>query len=286
MTIRRAMGDGRGALVLLIGLLTPFSFFPSAYAESGYLAQEAQRVWKNRDKPGQTEAAIQLWTQAVRAEPNRGELWVNLSKGLGRSVRHAKTSKERRHYADQARAAAEKAVQISPASAEAFAAYVEALGQWANARKGVRSLSTVRQAVQALQKAIALNPQYAYAHMLLAEFYRQSPRLFSIGDKKKALAHARLAVEWRPGYAIHHLVLARALLDLGKKEEGIAELQKIGTLTAPLDAVPETRADQETALAMLRELGIASVTPSRLEATPPSPQCGEAGGFCSETPQP
>jgi hypothetical protein len=93
-----------------------------------------------------------------------------------------------------------------------------------------------------------------------------------VGDKQKALEEAKLAVEDGPQYAIDHLVLARSFLDFGKKEEGIAQLQIIVNLRPPADAVPETRADQETALAMLKDLGVA------VNAAP----CGQAGGYCSD----
>jgi len=251
-------------------------------AETGFLAGQAQLAWQDRDKPGQTEQAIQLWKQAAQAEPNRAELWIDLSRALGRAVRHAKTLQERQQWADEALAAAQKAVRITPVSAEAYAVYGEALGQWANAHQGIHSLSRVHQAVEALEKAVALNPQYAYAHMLLAEFYRQSPRFFSIGDKTKALEHARLAVEYGPAYAINHLVLAQAYLDKGMKKEGIAELRKIMSLSPPADAIPETRADQETALAMLGSLGLKPAAETKTSSSREPPQCGQAAGYCSE----
>ncbi len=241
----------------------------------------AMHEWSQRDQPGKTEAAIRNWTQALQENPNQPDIYILLARAYGRAVRHAKTSDERQKLADQARSAAEKAVQMSSASAAAYAAYGEALGQWANAHKGLSSLSVVRQAVEALEKAISIDPKYAYAHMLLAEFFRQSPRLFSIGDKKKALAQARMAVEYGPGYAINHLVLARACLDVGQKEEGISELQKIMTLSPPADAIPETRADQETALAMLKDLGVKPLRKTDIQETP-APHCGVAAGFCTE----
>jgi tetratricopeptide (TPR) repeat protein len=237
------------------------------------LEQQAQSAWQDRDKPGQTEKAIRLWTETIRAEPNRADLWIHLAKAQGRAVRHSNSSQERKKWADQARASADHAIRIDRQSAEAYTVYGEALGQWANAHKGFHSLGAVRQAIGALEKAISIDPKHAYAHMLLAEFYRQSPRLFSVGDKKKAFEHAQLAVQYGPGYAINHLVLARADLDLGKKEEGVMELQKVVTLAPPPDAAPETRADQETATVLLRSMGIAPI---------PAP-CGEPGaGACTE----
>ena len=249
---------------------------PCIYAEAGFLAQQAELAWQDRDKPGQTEQAIQLWEQAVRAEPGRGELWVCLTKACGRAVRHSATSAERKRWADRAREYGAQAVQKAPPSSDAYAAYGEALGQWADAHKGVHSLKSVRQAVDVLKKAVELNSRNAYAHMLLASFYRESPGIISVGDKQKALEEAKLAVEYGPQYAIDHLVLARTLLDLGKKEEGIAQLQIIVDLTPPEDAVPETRADQQTARAILKDLGMA------VSSTP----CGQAGGYCSDQEHP
>jgi tetratricopeptide (TPR) repeat protein len=246
------------------------------HAETGFLSQQAELAWQDRDKPGQTEQAIQLWEQAVKAEPGRGELWVRLTKACGRAVRHSATSDERKRWADRAREYGAQAVRKAPQSSDAYAAYGEALGQWADAHKGVHSLKLVRQAVEALKKAIALNPGNAYAHMLLASFYRESPPLISVGDKQKALAEAALAVQYGPQYAINHLVLAKSYLDIGKRDEGIAQLQIILAMTPPQDAAPETRADQETAQAILKDLGV------QISSTP----CGQAGGYCSEQEHP
>jgi len=247
---------------------------PSFLQGESAIEQQAKYAWASREEPGRTEDAIRLWTQAVAAEPERLDLRISLAKVLGRGVRHAPDAKQQKIWADQARAAAEEAVRLGPKSADAYTIYGEALGQWADVNKGVHSLSSVRKAVSSLQIAIGLDPRHAYAHMLLAEFYRQTPRLISVGNKEKALAQAKLAVEYGPEYAINHLVLARAFLDLGKHDEAITELQKILALSAPEDAIPETHADQETAQTMLHSLGV----------NPPQPACGESGAACVEHP--
>ena len=124
-------------------------------------------------------------------------------------------------------------------------------------------------AVEALKLAVTLKPENAYAHMLLASFYREAPGVISVGDKAKAYEHAKLAVLYGPQYAINHLVLARVELDRGEKDEAIKELQLTIALPPPADAVPETRADQDAAQKQLQELGV-------------TPACGQEGGFCSE----
>lgn len=265
----RNISGRHGGLPLQFLWIVPL-LFGYLHAE-GNLEQQAQAAWQERDKPGQTEQAIRNWEQTAQAEPERADLWISLAKAMGRAVRHSKTSKERRDWADRARAAAGKAVEKAPASSDAYAVYGEALGQWAEAHKGVHSLKAVRQAVDALKRAVSLDPKNAYAHMLLASFYREAPGVISVGDKAKALEHARLAVEYGPEYAINHLILARVDLDRGQKEEAIEQLQAIAALTPPTNAVPETLSDQETARAMLKELG----------APPTAISCGQLGGYCS-----
>ena len=211
----------------------------------------ADLAWSHRDQPGQTEQAIKIWADSGPLIP---DVQIRLTKAYGRLYRHAKTSEERVHWADLARASGAKAIDQFPNSSDAYAAYGEALGQWARAHTGISSLKTVRMAVSNLNKAVELKPDNAYAHMLLASFYLHAPRFVSVGDKAKALEHARLAAQYGPGYAIDHLVLARVYLDQKKKADAVAELQKIVRLQPPADAIPETRADQETAAEMLKSL--------------------------------
>ncbi len=51
--------------VLAITLITYHVPRTTLYADQGFLTQQAQLAWQDRDKPGQTEQAIQIWKQAV-----------------------------------------------------------------------------------------------------------------------------------------------------------------------------------------------------------------------------
>jgi len=249
--------EGRGTRLLLIisavALLSPHSsLLASSPADS--LITAAHAAWADRDQEGRTLAAIALYQQALLADDSQKTLWIDLTRAMGRAVRHASTPKEARQWAERARNAGRQAILENPKRADAHAFYAEALGQYAQTHKGLGSLKRVKEAVRELQEAIRLDPGNAYAHMLLASFYREAPRGFSVGDKKKALEHARKAVEVDPTHAINHLTLAKVLLDHGRKDEAIAALRIIGTLTPPADAIPETKVDQETARRMLKEL--------------------------------
>lgn len=231
-----------------------------AYAAS--TGEQAQAAWAQRDQAGQTEKAIEFWKQALKENPEQPALWIDLTKALGRMVRHSEKGSAQKKWADEALKAGEQATLKNPDRADAWAYNAEALGQWANAHKGPGGLRKVKQAVASLKKAIAIDPKYAYAHMLLAEFYRQAPAHISVGDKKKALAEAQAAVQDGPQYAIDHIALARAFIDNDQKEKAVAELRTVLTLNAPSDVIPETAADKETARALLKDLGAPESAPA------------------------
>jgi tetratricopeptide (TPR) repeat protein len=245
----------RSCLIAVTLYASPFTPLHAAAAE------EANAAWAARDQAGQTEKAIRLWQEALKENPHQDGLCIDLTKALGRAVRHASDDSARKKWADEARAAGEKCLAENPDKPEALAYDAEAIGQWANAHKGPGSLKKVKQAVETLKKALALNPHYAYAHMLLAEFYRQAPSMISVGDKKKALEQAEAAVQDDPTHVINHVIYARALIDNHRKEDAMAQLRMALSLPAPADAVPETKADQETARELLRELGAADTSP-------------------------
>jgi tetratricopeptide (TPR) repeat protein len=216
--------------------------------------KQAEQAWEQRDQPGKTEEAIQLWQSALKEDPRRADIYVPLTKAAGRLYRNTQNTQEKKKWANQGREWGKQAVTLNKDTPQAHAEYGAALGQWAQIHKGVRGLGVVKEAVKNLERAVKLDPYYAYAHMLLARFYQDAPSIISVGDKEKAFEHALLAVEHGDAYAINHVTLARIYLAHGKKAEARKQLEKALTLTAPPDAIPETKSDQETAKEMLKNL--------------------------------
>ena len=214
----------------------------------------AKREWRHRGMPGRTEAAIDHWKTAVKLDPGHAGVYISLTRACGRAYRHSTTARDQQHWADEGRIYGALAIANNSNSPQAYAEYGAALGQWAEAHKGVHSLRAVRDAMN-LKQALTLNPRYAFAHMLLAEFYRQSPGWpVSVGDMEKALKHAQWAVQNGGEYAINHLVLAKVYLSMDRKAEAKQELGKTLSLQPPEDAIPETLADQVDAREILKGL--------------------------------
>ncbi len=232
----------------LIGLLAM-----TAFAQDPTLPQQAEAAWAERDQSGQTEQAIALWQKALQSHPSDVALYIKVSKACGRAVRHASSSKDRKRWEELAKTYAARAVELDPKNPEALTAYGEALGQWARDHK-LHGLGAVKQAVDALERSLEIRPQQPFAHMLLAEMYSHAPSMISVGDKKKGFHHAKMGAELPEAYSINHLVLARLYLERGERDAARQHLQTILSLTPPPDAIPETRADQDTAREMLKNL--------------------------------
>jgi len=218
------------------------------------LLAEAQKSWDAREDGIQTMRAVMLWDRAVQIDANHPSLYVSLTKASARVYRHSKGKGTKKRWAYISRQYGALAVEQNPDNSEAHARYAEALGQYAQANKGVGSLKVVKEAVSHLNRAIALDPQSHFAHMLLAQFYEQSPGIFSVGDKKKALDQAELAVKTGPNYAINRLTLAKIYVARDRKTEAKEQLEKALALTAPPDAIPETKTDQADARELLKTL--------------------------------
>jgi tetratricopeptide (TPR) repeat protein len=225
-----------------------------SWAESAEkLMQKAEIAWENRDAPGQTETAIAAWEAALKEDARRTDLYIPLTKAACRAYRQAESKKERLKWVALARSYGEQAVKLNKDTPQAYAEYGAALGQWAQAHKGIRALSVVKEAVKHLEKAVAMDPHYAHAHMLLARFYLDAPR-FSVGDKTKAYEHAQLAVEYGGNYVINRMTLEKVLIERGEKEKARQQLEAALKLRPPPDAIPETGSDQRAAKEMLNKL--------------------------------
>lgn len=236
------------------------------------LEQQAAAAWANRSDPDQTVHAYNLWYLSKN--------WTAAAMAAGRMARHALDSNDMRRWAGRMRTAAESAVKENPNSSDAYTVLGEALGEYADAYKGITSLRTVHKAIDALHKAVELDPKNARAHMLLSQFYRQAPSGISVGDKTKAFTEAKLAVQYGPDRAINRLALAQIQIDRGEKDAAIRELKMILAMTPPADAVPETQADQETARTLLQQLGALPSAAAEPATALPLPG---ATGACSET---
>jgi tetratricopeptide (TPR) repeat protein len=90
----------------------------------------------------------------------------------------------------------------------------------ANLGAGYLALGRTEQAIEHLEEAIEMKPNFAYAHLTLAH------ALVKVGRRQEAICEFREAIRLNPGNATAHLNLGTLLDEEGKIDEAIREYQK------------------------------------------------------------
>jgi Tfp pilus assembly protein PilF len=234
----------------------------------------------------QLEAAIQKYS------PARAEFYIELADALlknGRATDAApiyKDAIERSPRSIEALLGLEKAYQQSGDAAHALAAMrtVAPLmsganaGQWNRFGQGYAELGSAAEAVSALKKSLALDPEIRESHYALATLYvrqnqpdlaeaeyREAIRLqpddspahmnfaillFQANRAGESSDHFEAAIRYRPGYALGHYNYALMLRATGKPAKARIEMeQALRSLSEGLEA--KTKAEAER---ILREL--------------------------------
>lgn len=213
------------------------SLFEKRYIE--YHIKEGHRCNAICDSAG----AVDAFRAALAMRPNDPDILVGLSKSLSDRI----FEKEIFHNNPLARAickeAAEfskKAIDINPNHAEAHVSLGAALGRlsmWSDNREKVELSATIK---NECEEAIRLDPENDLAMHVLGRFEHQMALLgravrilvrvvyggaLSPGTLQKAEILFRQAITVRPKRLIHHVALAKLLIDSRRKNEALVELE-------------------------------------------------------------
>jgi serine/threonine protein kinase/tetratricopeptide (TPR) repeat protein len=166
-------------------------------------------LWNRRTEP-ELNKAKEYFTQAIAADPNYAPAYSGLADTyfyLGYAWGHMPP----REAIPLAKAAALKAIQLDDNSAEGHTSlgFVKAMGEW-----------DFPGAEQELNRAIALNPNYATAHHVYAVV------LGTLGRNDDAIAEMRKAVEVDPLSIPVRNMLASKLEDAGRCDDAADEFRK------------------------------------------------------------
>ncbi|MFI5355321.1 MAG: TRAP transporter TatT component family protein [Desulfobaccales bacterium] len=111
--------------------------------------------------------------------------------------------------------------------------------------------------MEELKRVLVLDETYddAGAHRVIGRIYFEAPSWpISVGDKQKSLTHLTAAVRLAPNQSTNHLYLAETMLDMGKKDEARAELQKVLQGGQHALTPKDLEEDRQEARRLLKEL--------------------------------
>jgi tetratricopeptide (TPR) repeat protein len=217
-----------------------------------FLERQDQRYF-HRDQGSNLELSISDLDEPIKAG-GAGEAdlrWHRCRSLVARGEKREKKSDKLVDY-DLARQDCEKAVALSPGSADAHFWYGISMGRWGEAKGIMNAMFLIKPIRREMAQTLRLDPAQGGAHRVLGEMLWQIPGMFG-GDKKAALAEYELAVKMSPTHSANYQVLAEAYLYFDRNDDAIRTLNAVAEIKNPADPsdFPGDAADAKKLLAKL-----------------------------------
>lgn len=242
---------------LLILALTLSMMSAAASGSAGQAVALADQQYSRRCEPGMADTLIAGLEEANRTTPGECEILWRLSRAYWfKSTRVPENDRKARlELLDQGRAYAEEAIVADPKSANAYYWLAASIAQAGQIKGILQSLASVKPTKAALDKGLEVDPRHASCHYLMAELYLQLPGApLSIGNKRKAVEEASMAVKYDPSESCHHLVLGRALIATKQYDEARAALNRLIEMKPGKEDPEGFRKDQDAARKELKSI--------------------------------
>jgi tetratricopeptide (TPR) repeat protein len=221
------------ALTLLLRALP----VPSVAAQT----PDPDALYKQREQLASAQQAEGIWAERLAKDPKDFESAWKLARARYWLGTHA-DEKRRKPYLESGIDAGRAAIAAAPAKPDGHfwvAANMGALAESFGMRQGLKYRGDIK---DELETVLRLDPafQQGSADRALGRWYSKVPGLFG-GSDKKSEEHLRKSLTYNPNSSSSLYFLAETLIELGKKDEARATLEKL--LAAPVDPdwVPEDR---------------------------------------------
>ena len=238
------------ALLPLLALLAAVAPAWAGSPLAGELQTLSTRYHENPKKIDQLKAALE---KAAETDPDF-ETLLALAQVCFMYGDVRATSEDAKLAAyDRGREAAKRAIQLAPKSAPAQFWYGTNTGRWGQTKGIVRSLFLLPAVKEAMQTALALDPDYAPAYALGGSIYYEVPG-YAGGDLDRSEAMFRQGLGLDPRYTSMRLGLARTLLKKGRPADARRELEAVIGEKTPSNPADWTMKDVPQAKALLAEI--------------------------------
>ena len=211
-------------------------------------------LYAQREDITSARRAAEVWAARLQHNPRDFEAAWKLARVRYWLGGHA-PAPERKPLLEAGIAAGRTAAALEPTRPEGhfwIAANMGALAESFGLRQGLKYRGDIR---DALQLVLKLDPAYQYgsADRALGRWYYKVPGLFG-GSKRKSEEHLRRSLEYHPNSIASRFFLAETLLDMDRKNEAIAELQKVIDIPPDPGWIPEDREFKAQAQRLLTTL--------------------------------
>lgn len=226
---------------------------PAAAESPGDAARALLRNYQ--EEPARIDRARDLLEAAVaRDGAADAATLVTLSRAWFLFAENRTTTEDARLDAyERGSAAAQRAIDKAPGSAEAHLWYAVNLGSWAQVKGLVRSLLTLRTIRQEVDTVLRLDPNNVNGNVMAGSLFRELPVLLG-GDPAQAEQHFKKAQSLDPHLTGVRIELALLYSNTGRIAEARRQLQSVLDEPAPTDRPRWLLTEVPRARAMLESL--------------------------------
>ena len=218
------------------------------------VAPDPDALYRQRENLASAHQAEAIWAERLARDAKDFESAWKLARARYWLGGHA-PEQARKGYLETGIAAARAAAAIAPARPEGhfwMAANMGALAESFGLRQGLKYRGAIK---DALETVLRLDPAYQQgsADRALGRWYYKVPGLFG-GSDKKSEQHLRKSLTYNPNSASSLFFLAETLIDLGRKDEARAALQRLAAAPEDPEWAPEDRDFKKKGAALISRL--------------------------------
>ncbi len=216
--------------------------------------EDSDRLYADRANLASAQRAAALWEVRLAREPNDFEAAWKLARACYWLGGHVPANTQRSQF-ERGIDAASRAVMLNAGRPEGhfwMAANMGALAEASGLLPGLKYRGTIK---EKLETVLKIDPafQQGSADRALGRWYLKVPGLFG-GSNQKAVDHLQRSLTYYPDSTASLYFLAETLIEMNRRTEARAALQKV--LDAPLtpEWAPEDREFKEKARALLDKM--------------------------------
>ena len=204
-------------------------------------AQTADSLYADRSNLASARRAAEIWTADLAHDPKAFDAAWKLARACYWLGGHAPQS-ERRAFLERGIAAARQASALQPNRPEGHfwtAANMGAMAESFGLRQGLKYRGAIK---NELETVLKIDPafQQGSADRALGRWYLKVPGLFG-GSKSKSVEHLQRSLTYDPHSTASRYFLAETFLEMNRRADARAELQKVLDTPSNPDWAPEDR---------------------------------------------
>jgi uncharacterized membrane protein len=217
-------------------------------------APDPDAIYRERDNLASAQQAEGIWAGRLATDAKDFESAWKLARARYWLGTHA-PEPSRKAYLESGIAAGRAAIAAAPNKPEGHfwvAANMGALAESFGLRQGLKYRGDIK---DALETVLRLDPafQQGSADRALGRWYFKVPGLFG-GSNKKSEEHLRKSLTYNPNSSSSMFFLAETLIDMKRKPEAKALLEKLIAAPADPDWIPEDREFKAKASVLVKTL--------------------------------